>query len=122
MTVDEVVKKLTEIDLINNDEKCVDEDAFSSDLSYHTFKIKNVSGCITISWLTKYWDEDEEQQQLVIDQLKEVIQYWFKKLNINDAFNIYIEVCPDKCSEWDADEDGAYLSEDLIIENSEWRR
>ena len=36
------------------------------------------------------------------------------------AFNIYIEVCPDNCSEWDADEDGAYLSEDLIIENGEW--
>ena len=123
MEVDELVQKLIDLDLINNTEKCIDTTAFSKDLSIKKFSIRNSSGCIDIGWWTKYWDEDVDAQQLVINQIKEVIQYWFKKLNITDWFNVYIEVCPFDCDFAGIDDSReAYLSEDLIIENGEWRR
>ena len=115
MTGEEFYNKLAEIDIACNDEKCVDEDNFSEDLAYKDVYVKFENSRLIISWQPKYWDEDTSEQEAVFDEIESVVTYWAKKLNFTDKLEVFLELKPAVCSEWDAEEDGAYNSKIIYL-------
>ena len=102
-------------DITDNEERCVDEDCFSEWLAFKDFYMKFENNRLEISWQPKYWDEDVSEQNAVFDEIESVLIYWAKKFNFTEKLEVFLELKPAVCSEYDADEDGAYNSKIIYL-------
>ena len=115
MTINEIYDKLKKINIFSNNEREVDESKFSSDLTYKDIVFKVYKNSLFISWQTKYWDENTDEQEKALLEIYDTVVYWIKKLNITDKVGLYIEICPAACSEWDAEADDAFICNNWIL-------
>lgn len=115
MTGEEFYNKLDAADILSNEEKCVNEDNFSEWLAFKDFYMKFENNRLEISWQTKYWDDDPDEQEGVFREIEDTLKYWAKKFNFTEKLEVFLELKPAACSEYDEEEDDAYNSKIIYL-------
>lgn len=101
MTGEEFFNKIDAADIVCNEEKCVNEDNFSEWLACKDFYMKFENNRLEISWQPKYWDDDPDEQEGVFREIEDTLKYWAKKLNFTEKLEVFLELKPAVCSEYD---------------------